>query len=507
MKKKTLILTCSIIAISCSNVYAETNSIQDQISNVQEDLSKLEKDNEEMNNKQYDLYSQISKLDEAIAENEDKYSITNSRISQIQGEIKELQDEILKIEQGMELRYEVLKERAKSLQELSDQPWYLDVLFGSTGLSDFFSRVEAMVTISKADKGLLDQQGEDKKLIQQKKVGLDKTLAHLKNIEDELNEISNIVENQKKQKKEMISYLKYKEEQNLTEIRHLEQKKSMLKDQEERERHAIEFTSPLMSSQVPEEYMSFYLTAEKKYGIPWNILAAIHSIETNFSTHPSMVSSMGALGHMQFMPATFESFGVDADNDGVADPFSLADSIETAARYLYKHNFLNDPSKAIWHYNRADWYVNKVIQTSEMLVAAPSNLSGANDVTTIGQQWIGNTVYIFGGGRNQSDISNGRFDCSSFVHWVFNQSGIKLGELTSVTTDTLKVLGYQVSVNEMMPGDLVFFDTYKKDGHVGIYLGNDKFIGAQSSTGVAVETMTSGYWKEKFNQRVVRIKN
>jgi peptidoglycan DL-endopeptidase CwlO len=90
------------------------------------------------------------------------------------------------------------------------------------------------------------------------------------------------------------------------------------------------------------------------------------------------------------------------------------------------------------------------------------------DVVSVGNRWIGNSAYVFGGGRNQRDISRGLFDCSSFVHWAFSQVGIKLGPLTSVTTDTLKHLGKKVSPNEMQPGDIVFFDTYKKDGHVGI---------------------------------------
>jgi cell wall-associated NlpC family hydrolase len=57
----------------------------------------------------------------------------------------------------------------------------------------------------------------------------------------------------------------------------------------------------------------------------------------------------------------------------------------------------------------------------------------------------------------------------------------------------------------MKPGDLVFFDTYIPDGHVGIYIGNGKFIGVQPSKGVAIEDMTAGYWNEKFNGRVQRI--
>ena len=81
------------------------------------------------------------------------------------------------------------------------------------------------------------------------------------------------------------------------------------------------------------------------------------------------------------------------------------------------------------------------------------------------------SVYIFGGGRNQSDIARGRFDCSSFVHWAFKEVGVDLGPLNFTSTETLKHLGERVSPSDIQPGDLVFFDTYKTDGHVGIYIG------------------------------------
>ncbi|MCM2533615.1 NlpC/P60 family protein [Neobacillus pocheonensis] len=133
--------------------------------------------------------------------------------------------------------------------------------------------------------------------------------------------------------------------------------------------------------------------------------------------------------------------------------------------------------------------------------SAPSG--SINSVITAGYRYIGNSVYVFGGGRTASDISNGRFDCSGFVHWAFSQAGVSVG----TSTDSLKNAGTRVSVSQIRPGDLVFFDTYKTDGHVGIYIGGGQFIGSQSSTGVAVANMSSGYWKEKFNGRVVRIIN
>ncbi|MBU8729413.1 NlpC/P60 family protein [Cytobacillus pseudoceanisediminis] len=127
--------------------------------------------------------------------------------------------------------------------------------------------------------------------------------------------------------------------------------------------------------------------------------------------------------------------------------------------------------------------------------------SAISIVTTAGNKYIGNSVYVFGGGRNAYDIANGRFDCSGFVHWAFSQAGISVG----ASTDSLKFAGRQVSASEMRAGDLVFFNTYKTDGHVGIYLGGGKFIGSQDSTGVAIANMSSGYWKNKFSGRVVRV--
>lgn len=132
-----------------------------------------------------------------------------------------------------------------------------------------------------------------------------------------------------------------------------------------------------------------------------------------------------------------------------------------------------------------------------------SGSEAINIVTNAGRRYIGNSVYVFGAGRSASDVANGRFDCSGFVSWAYAQAGYRLGAYTEI----LKNAGTRVPASEARPGDLVFFDTYKKDGHVGIYLGGGKFIGSQSSTGIAIADMTSGYYSKKFNGRVVRIIN
>lgn len=121
-------------------------------------------------------------------------------------------------------------------------------------------------------------------------------------------------------------------------------------------------------------------------------------------------------------------------------------------------------------------------------------------------KWVGKSPYVWGGGRTEADVIAGRFDCSSFVHYCYASAGIQLGDRASVVTFSLVNMGQKVDASEMRRGDLIFFDTYTVDGHIGIYLGDNKFLHDGTSTGVTVSEL-SGYYKDKFNGKVRRIVN
>ncbi|MEC5424996.1 NlpC/P60 family protein [Virgibacillus sp. C22-A2] len=132
-----------------------------------------------------------------------------------------------------------------------------------------------------------------------------------------------------------------------------------------------------------------------------------------------------------------------------------------------------------------------------------SKTSGSNgNAITAGNKYIGNSVYKFGGGRTASDIAKGQFDCSGFIAWAYAQEGISLPASTASLVNT----GTTVKPSNMQPGDLVFFNTNGRNGHAGIYVGGGKFIGSQSSTGVAIVDMSSGYWAKNFSGLVKRVK-
>lgn len=158
-------------------------------------------------------------------------------------------------------------------------------------------------------------------------------------------------------------------------------------------------------------------------------------------------------------------------------------------------------------------YPNKVFQYAMEFRGndLTGNLPIGNNATiekaiSFGQSWMGKANYVWGGGRNDSDIRIGHFDCSSFVTACFNQAGLNLPK--GGNTDTLVKLGQRVSPSQMKRGDVVFFDTYKIYGHVGIYLGEGKFIHCSSSKDtVVISDLSSGYFKQKFNSNVRRFVN
>ena len=127
---------------------------------------------------------------------------------------------------------------------------------------------------------------------------------------------------------------------------------------------------------VPLFLLPIYQAAGIEYGVRWEYLAAINEIETDYGRNLN-VSSAGALGWMQFMPATWRQYGVDANDDKKKDPYNPVDAIFAAARYLKAAGAPKDMRKAIFAYNHADWYVDSVTLRARLIAGLPSDLVGS----------------------------------------------------------------------------------------------------------------------------------
>ncbi len=130
------------------------------------------------------------------------------------------------------------------------------------------------------------------------------------------------------------------------------------------------------SFRIPPFLLPIYQAAGTAYGIPWQVLAAINEVETDYGRDLS-VSSAGAEGWMQFLPAEWAQYGVDANGDGFKDPYNPADAIFAAARYLKAAGGEQDIRAAVYSYNHSQAYVDSVMLRAQLLGGTPSELLGA----------------------------------------------------------------------------------------------------------------------------------
>jgi hypothetical protein len=149
--------------------------------------------------------------------------------------------------------------------------------------------------------------------------------------------------------------------------------------------------SALARRDIPLAYLRAYRTAAQASGIDWAVLAAIGKVECDHGrdSDPSCrregaVNGAGAGGPMQFLASTWTEYGVDANGDGRADRWDPADAILSAARYLRASGAPHDYGKAIFAYNRASWYVAKVLRWARLYRGSPNEGSSASVVSIEG---------------------------------------------------------------------------------------------------------------------------
>jgi murein DD-endopeptidase MepM/ murein hydrolase activator NlpD len=130
------------------------------------------------------------------------------------------------------------------------------------------------------------------------------------------------------------------------------------------------------SFQIPPFLLPIFQAAGTAYGIPWQVLAAINEVETDYGRDLS-VSSAGAEGWMQFLPSEWTKYGVDANGDGWEDPYNPADAIFAAARYLRAAGGDTNIKAAVYAYNHSQEYVESVLLRAQLLGGTPSELLGA----------------------------------------------------------------------------------------------------------------------------------
>ena len=201
------------------------------------------------------------------------------------------------------------------------------------------------------------------------------------------------------------------------------------------------YASLVKNINLPPKYLvPIYKAAARRYHLPWQLLAAINRVETDYGADLS-VSTAGAVGWMQFMPSTWSQWGMAVNRRnkrvrGIGNPYNPRDAIFAAARYLDASGGSHDVPRAVFAYNHADWYVVQVLSIAQQInVHGLHRRSRPNHkiaVMLATAHLLNGMPYVWGGGHSNWTISLG-YDCSGFVSTVLHSAGLLQAPQTTQT--------------------------------------------------------------------------
>jgi cell wall-associated NlpC family hydrolase len=245
---------------------------------------------------------------------------------------------------------------------------------------------------------------------------------------------------------------------------------------------------------VPTAWLTLYRAASGTCpGLPWSILAAIGTEESDNgrSTAPGVWSGAngaGAEGPMQFESATFAAFAtVGPGGARPPSPYDPVDAVYSAAAVLCADGAGSGATlrSAVEDYNHSDPYVDTVLTLSLAIGDDPTVSGTAVAAIAFAAQQLG-TPYLWGG------TGPGGFDCSGLVQAAYRSAGIVLPRVAQAQFDA----GPPVSGDStVLPGDLLFFGSGPSGvDHVGVYVGEGEMIDAPH-TGALVR-IEDAHWAD-----------
>ncbi|MHA6251824.1 murein hydrolase activator EnvC family protein [Oceanobacillus sp. CAU 1775] len=223
--KKSLLTVAAVTVVSFGSVFFSTPASAESLEELKDKQTEIQEERKSLKSNLSDAESEIAdllieleeieveikRINNAIEENKAAINENKQEIENTEQEIEALEAEILKLEEAIEMRFEILKDRAVAYQKNGGNISYIEVLFGSQSFGDFISRVTAISKVTDSDTALMEQIEADKVVVEEKQVEVKTKLEELETLRVELEGIQALIEDQEKQAKNKQSELKNKE--------------------------------------------------------------------------------------------------------------------------------------------------------------------------------------------------------------------------------------------------------------------------------------------------------
>ncbi|WP_376701294.1 murein hydrolase activator EnvC family protein [Listeria booriae] len=194
----------NVLAADLNELQKQQQELQQQKANIDESIHEKEHEVSVLESKQVSAAAELEALVKSITETNAKLqkqqqevAVTNAEVTKLKGEIKELQNNIQE-------RFDLLKDRARAIQVNGNSQAYVNVILASDNFSDFIDRATMVTTLVSADKDIMAEQKKDENKLSSKQKETETKLASLKKLAIEIALSKNNLESQKSQKDELI---------------------------------------------------------------------------------------------------------------------------------------------------------------------------------------------------------------------------------------------------------------------------------------------------------------
>ena len=217
----------------------KSEELQGKKSEVENQLNQTSEQINEIEEEQNQVTNELKRLETQINDTNTKITEKNQQIEEKNLEIEGLKNEIVEIEKRIEIRNELLKDRARAYQEGGGIN-YIDVLVGANSFGDLIDRIDAVATIVEADQTIIKEHNADKQKLEEKRTLVEQELKSLQTMQQELESLKATLDGQKEEQNNMMAMLEQQRAEAVDVQYTLEEEQKVIEGQDAAIQKAIE---------------------------------------------------------------------------------------------------------------------------------------------------------------------------------------------------------------------------------------------------------------------------
>jgi peptidoglycan hydrolase CwlO-like protein len=200
-------------AASISSLKSQKSQIENKKADIESSIDDANEKIEKIEGQQVNVKQEVERIDLAIGDTNSKIREKNTKIIETKAQITKLTADIKVIQERIEKRNELLKDRARNFQENGGMVNYIDVLMSSSSFSDFVDRASAVAVIMEADQDILKKAEVDKQELEQKQKEVQNALANVQKMLNDLKVIEAKLNSQRSEQNQLLGTLQTQEKE------------------------------------------------------------------------------------------------------------------------------------------------------------------------------------------------------------------------------------------------------------------------------------------------------